>query len=243
MEAKNISLVEKELQNVSLLPIIISDGEAMESIKETSRSRYKKTWDKFFNFLNKPDEIQNRVPTEMELMDFIKHLCNEDGNDFVNNIILKLVWRISGYASTPLWTAYNMLNAVCKAKYRYNMKSYDLEYFLTAEDLTTPYWIVRKVINQSIKNIMYDYYRANWPTPPSIHRGLEWPQCLNCLIVLCLFVCLSANFLIFLLLILLYICLSPLLLARSLEYPQRIRVVSVFEPSVWLFFVPCQQIF
>ena len=54
-----------------------------------------------------------------------------------------------------------MLNAVCKAKYRYNMKSYDLEYFLTAEDLTTPYWIVRKVINQSIKNIMYDYYRAN----------------------------------------------------------------------------------
>ena len=91
MEAKNISLVEKELQNVSLLPIIISDGEAMESIKETSRSRYKKTWDKFLNFLNKPDEIQNRVPTEMELMDFIKHLCNEDGNDVVNNIILKLV--------------------------------------------------------------------------------------------------------------------------------------------------------
>ena len=71
MEAKNISLVEKELQNVSLLPIIISDGEAMESIKETSRSQYKKTWDKFLNFLNKPDEIQNRVPTEMELMDFI----------------------------------------------------------------------------------------------------------------------------------------------------------------------------
>ena len=78
-----------------------------------------------------------------------------------------------------------MLNALCKAKYGYNMKSNvrltaliksydvdigkkasvfnkdDLESFLTAEDLTTPYWIVRKVINQSIKNIMYDYYRAN----------------------------------------------------------------------------------
>ena len=78
-----------------------------------------------------------------------------------------------------------MLNAVCKAKYGFNMKSYvrltaliksydvdikkkacvftkdDLKYFLTAEDLTTPYWIVRKVINQSIKNIMYDYYRTN----------------------------------------------------------------------------------
>ena len=91
MEGKNVSLAEKKLQNGSLFPVIISNEEAMESIKETSRSRYKKTWEKFLNFLNKPDEIQNCVPTEMELMDFIKHLCNEDGNDFVNNIILKLV--------------------------------------------------------------------------------------------------------------------------------------------------------
>ena len=46
----------------------------------------------------------------------------------------------------------------------------------------------------------------NSPPPPTIHRGLEWPQFLNCsLIVLWLFsVCLSANFLIFLLLILLF---------------------------------------
>ena len=28
-----------------------------------------------------------------------------------------------------------------------------------------------------------------WPAPPTIHRGLEWPQFLNSLIVLCLFVC------------------------------------------------------
>ena len=35
------------------------------------------------------------------------------------------------------------------------------------------------------------------PLPPTIHRGLEWPQFLNSLIV-CLFACLfSANFLIF----------------------------------------------
>ena len=40
-----------------------------------------------------------------------------------------------------------------------------------------------------------------WPAPPSIHSGLEWPQSLNRLIVLC---SLSANFLIFLLLILLF---------------------------------------
>merc|ERR1712239_89494 len=51
-----------------------------------------------------------------------------------------------------------------------------------------------------------------WPAPPSIHRGLEWPQCLNCsLIVLCLSVCLEANFLIFLLLTSSFIVLSPLL--------------------------------
>ena len=61
--------------------------------------------------------------------------------------------------------------------------------------------------------VQYSY----WPTPSSIHRRLEWPQWLNrlfawlffvCLIVLC---SLSANFLIFLLLILLSVVLSPLL--------------------------------
>ena len=28
-----------------------------------------------------------------------------------------------------------------------------------------------------------------WPAPPTIHRGLEWPQFLNSLIVLCLSAC------------------------------------------------------
>merc|ERR1712115_328789 len=31
----------------------------------------------------------------------------------------------------------------------------------------------------------------NWPTPPTIHRGLEWPQFLNCSVFfVCLIVCL-----------------------------------------------------
>ena len=30
-----------------------------------------------------------------------------------------------------------------------------------------------------------------WPTPPTIHRGLEWPQFLNSLSVCSLIVCLS----------------------------------------------------
>merc|ERR1712082_69403 len=29
-----------------------------------------------------------------------------------------------------------------------------------------------------------------WPAPPTIHRGLEWPQFLNSLFSVCLFVCL-----------------------------------------------------
>ena len=33
-----------------------------------------------------------------------------------------------------------------------------------------------------------------WPAPPSIHRGLEWPQSLNRLSVLCLCVCKFSNF-------------------------------------------------
>jgi len=72
----------------------------------------------------------------------------------------------------------------------------------------------------------------NWPAPPSIHRGLEWPQSLNrffvCLLDCSLFGSKSSNFSSPHLLL---YRLSPLLLARSLEYPQRIRVVSVFEPS------------
>merc|ERR1712240_682628 len=68
-----------------------------------------------------------------------------------------------------------------------------------------------------------------WPAPPSIHRGLEWPQSLNRLSVCLIVLCLEANFLIFLLLTSSFIVLSPLLLACSPEYPQRIRVASVFE--------------
>ena len=88
-----------------------------------------------------------------------------------------------------------------------------------------------------------DWLLCYWPAPSSIHRGLEWSQCLNRLIACSLFfVCLEANFLIFLLLTSSFIVLSPLLLARSPEYPQRIRVASVFEPFVLCLHV-CKQIF
>ena len=88
--------------------------------------------------------------------------------------------------------------------------------------------ILYKVMNR----IVLLYTVIYWPAPPTIHRGLEWPQCLNCSVFDCLIVCLIVNFLIFLLLTSSFIVLSPLLLARSPEYPQRIRVASVFEPFV-----------
>ena len=25
----------------------------------------------------------------------------------------------------------------------------------------------------------FSFYNLNWPAPPTIHRGLEWPQFLN----------------------------------------------------------------
>merc|ERR1711873_394040 len=111
------------------------------------------------------------------------------------------------------------------------------------------------------------------PLSPTIHRGLEWPQFLNSLCACLIVPCVSANFLIFLsfillflystvqksavqysywpatipghvttgkkvasvfeplaCLIVLWLCVSKL--ASSLEYPQRIRVVSVFETCV-----------
>ena len=33
----------------------------------------------------------------------------------------------------------------------------------------------------------YTHILLNWPAPPTIHRGLEWPQFLNCSLLVCLF--------------------------------------------------------
>ena len=57
-------------------------------------------------------------------------------------------------------------------------------------------------------HLTYHFTSHNWPAPPTIHRGVEWSQFLKCSLLDC---SLSANFLIFLLLILLSVVLSPLL--------------------------------
>ena len=84
-----------------------------------------------------------------------------------------------------------------------------------------------------------------WPATPSIHRGLEWPQCLNsvsvCLFFACVFVSKFSNFFLFHPPLFIQYsteeCSTVQLLARDPEYPQRIRVASVFEFCVCLFFV------
>ena len=48
-----------------------------------------------------------------------------------------------------------------------------------------PIWNIEEKRRQAV---------VNWPAPPKIHRGLEWPQCLNCSVFFVL--CLSSNFLI-----------------------------------------------
>merc|ERR1712101_34642 len=65
---------------------------------------------------------------------------------------------------------------------------------------------------------------------PTIHRGLEWPQCLNSLFfVLCrqIFSFFSSSSY--------FIVVSYVLLARSPDDPQGIRLSSVFELFVCLF--------
>jgi len=38
------------------------------------------------------------------------------------------------------------------------------------------------------QNLVHEIMKPTyWPAPPTIHRGLEWPQCLNCLSVCSLF--------------------------------------------------------
>ena len=86
---------------------------------------------------------------------------------------------------------------------------------------------------QSIWNIEEKRRQAlvNWPAPPKIHRGLEWPQCLNCSVFFVL--CLSSNFLI-LLLILLYWP-APPTIHRGVEWSQFLKCsLLVWLFSVWL---------
>merc|ERR1712243_299895 len=49
--------------------------------------------------------------------------------------------------------------------------------------------MISKICDTCVLMSSFILYFDNWPAPPTIHRGLEWPQFLNSLIVLCLSVC------------------------------------------------------
>ena len=71
-----------------------------------------------------------------------------------------------------------------------------------------------------------------WPAPPTIHRGLEWPQFLNCSLSVCLIVLwLSANFLSFLLLIILFY--STVSSVIYLFYMYRTKIMITKLSSIW----------
>ena len=132
---------------------ILSDELAFETVAEASRGRYKKAWEEFKGFSIFSCEFETRMPSESELLEYFKHLRNEKKS-----------------SSSTLWTVYSMLNSVCKGKYSERLqkfpritallKSYnkdckkkaavfedgDLEKFVGAKDLSTPYWLVRKVV-------------------------------------------------------------------------------------------------
>ena len=40
-----------------------------------------------------------------------------------------------------------------------------------------------------LSRMFEDSMRDSWPAPPTIHRGVEWSQFLNCSLFVCLFVC------------------------------------------------------
>ena len=141
------------LPNIQAVPEIFSDEIALQSIKESSRNKYKLIWEKFKEFFEEPEVFETRKPTEMELMNFFR-----DQRETKNK------------ASSTLWTTYSMLNSIIKAKYSANLrdlprlvtliKSYDtdnkkkaavftaeeIRKFCESEELTGPYWEVRKAI-------------------------------------------------------------------------------------------------
>lgn len=140
------------LQSRSMSALIYSDDKAVEAIKEPSRKRYLKAWGEFKERISDPAELDNRIPTEEELTNYFKFLRMEKKS-----------------SSSTLWTIYSMLNSVVKGKYGERLQKYprlttliksydidsknkaavfeseDLEMFVQSPDLTTPYWLVRKV--------------------------------------------------------------------------------------------------
>ena len=68
--------------------VIQDDSTALQSIKEPSRPRYAKIWTQFKDFSGAGDELHRRVPSEDEVLAFIRHLRHDKGR--ISNLQISL---------------------------------------------------------------------------------------------------------------------------------------------------------
>merc|ERR1711873_262314 len=102
---------------------------------------------------------------------------------------------------------------------------YSTVHYSTVQYSTVQYSTVQYI------TVQYSKRRPYWPAPPSIHRGLEWPQLLNRLFDCSLLVCLEANFLIFLLLTSSFIVRSPSKRQRESHKSETLKEVNEASPN------------
>ena len=133
-------------------PALLSDEEALLSIRQGSRDKYRKMWLEFKESFPEAN-FDERRPIEDEFRQF-----------FLN------MRTVRGCASSTIWTSFSMINSMCKGKYSFDMRSLprivtllksfegapkkkaaiftveELKAFCAAEELEGAYWLVRKAI-------------------------------------------------------------------------------------------------
>ena len=150
---------------------IYSDAIAFEGVKEPSRKKYLKVWSDFKERAVNSGGFEERMPTEDEFAEHFRYL--------------RLEKKLS---SSTLWTTYSIINAVVKGKYGERLQKYprlttllksfdtdtkkkaavfemeELEMFVASQELSTPYWLVRKVrfikICFGYKYVRFDFYAS-----------------------------------------------------------------------------------
>ena len=66
--------------------MIQSDDDTFLIVKEASRPRYKRIWSDFKDFIGNGKALNLRLPSEDEVLRFVKHLSEEKG--IFNNFII-----------------------------------------------------------------------------------------------------------------------------------------------------------
>ena len=104
---------------------IQSDEVALQAIKENTRPRYLKLWKDFKEFTG-DESLDTRVPSEDEILNFVRHLRDDKSifNCIFNICSICNICYIIGMASSTMWTCYSQLNGLIKSKYGFNLKKY-----------------------------------------------------------------------------------------------------------------------